>query len=228
MAIDERKCRDAQAKHKDWDAIWHTLNSMQNLGNCSYLYKKYGCPDSYQVFYDRYTTDTEVGNIDNGRSQECLEAIAMQLKEITDGSYEDCINYTYKKVILDTVDGGKYERKFNTTMTAYGLDVEEPTYYEDSRYGIDKKVYMDGRLLCFIQIKPKTFFMGNSNEWLKTERRNAIYKIERCSSMYKVPTYFVIYDKTSGDFVKHPISKKLTWKPETVIGDNGNSMYNIK
>ena len=228
MAIDERKCREAQAKHKEWDEIWHSLNSMENLGNCSYLYKKYGCPNSYQEFYDRYTTDTEVGAIDNGRSQECLEAIAMRLKEKTDGSYEDCINYIYKKVILDTVDGGKYERKFNTTISEYGLEVKEPTYFEDSRYGIDKKVYMDGRLICFIQIKPKTFFMGNSNEWLKTERRNAIYKIERCNSMYKVPTYFVIYDKASGDFVKHPISQKLTWKYESILEDNGNSKYIFK
>ena len=228
MVIIEKELREAQAKHKDWDKIWHDLNDMDNLGNCSFLYKKYGCPDEYQDFYDAYVSDTEVGRIDCGRSQECLDEIAIRLKELTDGSVKDCINYILKKVILDTVDGGKWERKFNITMAEYGLDVEEPTYYEDSRYGIDKKVYLDDRLLCFIQIKPKTFFMGNSNEWLKIERRNAITKINRCSSRYQVPTYFVLYDKASGNFVKHPMSQKITWKPEQLLDNDGNSQYNIK
>lgn len=228
MVIIETELREAQAKHKDWDEHWHKLNNMEYLGNCSYLYRKYGCPNSYQEFYNRYTADTEVGAIDNGRSQENLDDIAMRLKELTDGSFKDCINYTLKKVVLDTVDGGKYERLFNTTMTKYGLDIVEPTYYEDSRYGIDKKVYLDGRLLCCIQIKPKTFFMGNKNEWLKIERRNAIYKIDKCNNRYQVPTYFVIYDKASGDFVKHPISRKITWKPETILDNYGNSQYNIR
>jgi len=68
------------------------------------------------------------------------------------------------------------ESKVNEMLLSKGLTTEAPTLVEDTKYGIDLKVYKENKLVCMIQVKPHTFFIGNNNQSLIKDRVKALVK----------------------------------------------------
>ena len=196
---------------------WYGLQGINNIGCVTYLYKKYGCPETYQEFYNKYVSDEY--DKDNpqlcGRSEQWLEIVAGKLAKF-DGNKEDFdiyYNWVVQKIIIDTLDGSKKETELKNRFTKAGYRCEEPTYIEDKDLSIDFKVYKNDILYCLVQVKPHTFFLGNNNASLINDRKKALYKEIQATTQFKVPLIYVIYNKRSGNWIKNAkgnLSHKLT------------------
>lgn len=199
-------CRAAESLHPTWKNAWYGLNQTYRWGCCTYLYKKYGRPDNYQSFYDNYVTDiTGETPQTYGRPEDYIYDYAEALKERSGEDYPtmDYYNYIVKKLIVDTLDGAQKENEAAQYIIEHGFTIEEPTYKEDKDYGIDLKCYNDGILKFIIQVKPHTFFIGNSNNGLINDRRSALIKEKKCNQDYGVPVYYMIYDKSTGEWIEN-------------------------
>lgn len=195
--------------HDTW--YFNGFNNRNNVGCVSYLYKKYDYPKTYKQFYERYVNDDNTGKLEeNGRTEDYLVALAESLKEKDNNRFEiwDYYSYIYKKLIFDTFNGLKKEKEFRDMLTASGVSNSSPTYEEDIDYGIDIKVHdNDGNLKCLLQVKPNTFFKGDRNNALRHDRQRAIQKEKIAKETYKVPVYYVIYEKNTGKWIKNKKGK---------------------
>lgn len=214
--INFEACKEIEQQYSTLKDYWYGLNSTTNMGTMTYLYKKYGCPATYQQFYDSYVSDiTGKDPKTYGRSEEYLMKQAQILSNRVNNevSVEKCFEYIIKKLIIDTLDGSQKELQIKDYLISKGYSVKEPNYYQDTTEGIDKFVYKGDKLACIIQIKPNTFFIGNNNWSLCNDRIRAIKKEQICLNKYKVPVYYFIYRKTEGTWIyneKKKLGHKLT------------------
>lgn len=223
--INETHSRNAEKQHYDWKSTWDNMNATENWGTVTYLYKKYGSPNSYQDFYTAYIADTEGDNAKtHGRSEDYITYQAELFKEKTGGKeglgvYKD---YICKKLFIDTMDGLKWENKAKDWLTDKGYTVEEPDYYQDTTEGIDKLVYKDGSLYCIVQVKPHTFFIGNNNDGLIRDRKNAMKKYNTCRTKYNVPVVYFIYNRNTQEWLNNE-KGGMSFNLTTLIDSNGYS-----
>ena len=209
---------------------WYGLNGTDNVGCCTYLYKKYGYPETYEDFYNSYITDN-VNLIQNetnigrsiGRNEHYLYKIAKVLakKDNYRFTMEEYYSYIIKKLIVDTLDGSKMEAKVNEMLLAKGYRTESPSLVEDTKYGIDLKVIKDNKLICMIQVKPHTFFIGNNNQSLIKDRIKALVKEQNVKNLYHVPTAYIIYNKNTKEFIR--TNGKLTHRLSQLINEDGTT-----
>lgn len=202
--VNEERCLQLEAEHKDWGNLWYSMNSTNNWGCCTYLYKKYGSPETYQAFYDSYTTNntSDYGDKENGRTSMYIlkEAVKLSNKDMDRFPLKDYYDYIVKKLIVDTLKGCKKELEVKYYLEEKGFTTTEPTYYQDTKEGIDKFVWKDDKLQFIVQVKPNTFFIGNRNESLINDRRRAVEKENICKNKYNVPVVYMIYNKQTGVF----------------------------
>lgn len=203
---------------------WYGLNSTDNLGCCTYLYKKYGYPEKYKDFYKAYTTDNQDSGKENGRSEQYLLNVAniLAFKDDFRFSIEEYYSYIVKKLIVDTLDGSKKETEVNELLKRKGLRTESPTINEDLKFGIDIKVYKDDDLKYMIQVKPNTFFIGNRNQSLINDRIKALEKERKTKEQYGVNTYYIIYNKSNGQFILNK-GKYLSHRLGDLINNDGTT-----
>ncbi len=203
---------------------WYGMNSTNNFGCCTYLYKKYGYPDSYEDFYKEYVKDTSFNDKEHGRNEEYIYRMAYMLfiKDDERFNIEDYYSYIIKKLIYDTLNGCKQESKVNDLIKRKGLRTESPTINEDLKYGIDIKVYEKDKLLYMIQVKPNTFFIGNKNQSLINDRKLALEKERKTKEQYGVNTYYIIYNKTDGQFILNK-GKYLSHRLGDLINNDGTT-----
>lgn len=202
---------------------WYGLNGTDNVGCCTYLYKKYGYPDTYEDFYNSYVNDTLSSGKENGRNEHYLYKIAKVLakKDNYRFTMEEYFSYIIKKLIADTLDGAQMESKVNEMLLSKGLITEAPTLVEDTKYGIDLKVYKENKLVCMIQVKPHTFFIGNNNQSLIKDRVKALVKEQNVKNLYHVPTAYIIYNKNTKEFIR--TNGKLTHRLSQLINEDGTT-----
>lgn len=200
---------------------WNGLNSTQNLGCVTYLYKKYNRPETVEEFYNAYTADTATSSTQDlrtyGRSEEYLENVTNTLAE-NDGNrfeFEDYFSYILKKLFYDTINGAKKETELANLLKSKGYIIKDPTFYEDTKLGVDMFVYKDGKLLFIIQVKPHTFFIGDRNQSLINDRRKALDKEKKCKERFRVPVFYCIYDK-QGKWLRND-KGRMCWKLDTLI-----------
>ena len=184
---------------------WYGMNSTDNLGCCTYLYKKYNYPETYEDFYNAYTKDNTNFGKESGRNENYLLKMSklLAIKDENRFEIEDYYSYIIKKLIVDTLDGSKKESEVNEIIKKKGYRTESPTLIEDLKYGIDIKVYEKNKLIYMIQVKPNTFFKGNRNMSLINDRKKALVKERKTKEKYNVNTYYVIYEKKTGKFIKN-------------------------
>ncbi len=210
--LDENKCNDAFLKHNNrLKNKWYKLNSTSNLGCVTYLYRKYNYPATYQDFFNAYVRDHKENSKTNGRSIEYLSKVASDLSSL-DGNKCDIsvyFDYIVQKLIIDTFNGLQKEFEAKKLIEKHKLQVEEPTYYEDTDLAIDLKVIKVNCMICAIQVKPHTFFLGNSNRSLINDRRLAIKKENKVKENLNVPVYYLIYNKNSGEWIRTESGKLL-------------------
>ena len=222
MKINESDCRNAVNLHPELKPIWGTMNYTNNFGTLTYLYKKYNSPSTYQDFLSAYIQDSGNTTI-TGRSEEYI------LEQANRFSWSDYnrlpkttyINYILQKLIIDTLDGQKWEVKAKDFLEDLGYKVLEPSYIQDSKEGIDKLIYKDGKLTGIIQIKPLSFFRGNQNYRLIEDRKLALQKERLCVSKYGVPVYFMIYDKNGNNWIT--TNGKLAHSITSLISHTGQT-----
>lgn len=221
--IDINKCKDVirlydyRLKYK-----WYGLNSTTNCGCCTYLFKKYGQPETVQEFYNSYINDHVINSRTNGRNEDYLLGVAKVLQELDNFRENTDVYFIYiiQKLFVDTFNGCQKEKEVKDIIENAGFKCESPTYNEDIKFGIDLKVYKNNILKYLVQVKPNTFFYGNNNKTLINDRKNAIIKEERSNEKYKVPTYYVIYSKNTGKFIPTK-NNKLCHKLTNLIDNEG-------
>lgn len=207
-------------KTTDLKEKWYGLNSTYNLGCVTYLYKKYNRPDTVDEFYNAYTADTSITEDCRtvGRSEEYLKNVSSTLAQRDNYSLDlkDYFSYIIKKLFYDTINGAKKETELAEIVKSKGYTIKEPNFREDTEFGIDLFVYKDNRLLCILQAKPNTFFLGNNNASLINDRKRALEKETKCKETYKVPVFYCIYNKNTGKWIRKN-NGKLCWLLNTLI-----------
>lgn len=194
-------CRTKNVLRK-YNVEWKYYAGRDVIGDCSNLFQRLQ-PTDYYDFYLKYTKDGEetIGNRKKmkfyGRTEEEIEDIAKMYRD-TCGDYstplEDYIKNIYTHTLIETFDGQMSEQKVNQLLTNLGYTYEKPQGNEDSRYGIDFKVFKNDVLQFVLQIKPISFFKGVKNESLIRDRKNAFDKQELVWKKFNVPTYYMIYN----------------------------------
>lgn len=206
---------------------WYGMNCTRDFGSVAYLYKKYGYPESYNKFYEMYTNDHKENSKENGRNYEYLVAKASELRNRDNNMYPIDIYFDFlmQKLIVDTFNGLAMESEVKKMLEESGFTCTTPTLWEDKDYAIDLKVYMDDNFICIVQVKPNTFFKGNGNDSLINDRKSAIEKEKKVTSIYNVPTFYIIYKKDSGKFIEH--NGKYCFRLHDLINNDGTTKNNI-
>lgn len=209
--------------------IFYGLNTTANFGCATYLYKKYGYPNTLMEFWNKYKNDAKVGSRYNGRSMEYVALQAHKLAELDNyqESNQDYLLYIFAKVFLDTMVGMRFEKKAQQICKQNGYNIEDVTVEDDKDYGIDFKISKDDKLQYLIQVKPHTFFIGNRNESLINDRKNCFKKERKSIEKYKVPTLYMIYDRASGEFIENQKGKK-TYRLKSLLYENGEPKIMFK
>ena len=202
--------------------LFYSLNTTANFGCATYLYKKYGYPNTLMEFWTKYKNDAKVGSKYNGRSMEYVALQAHRLAELDNyqESNQDYLKYIFAKVFLDTMVGMRFEKKAQEICKQNGYKIEDVTVEDDKDYGIDFKISKDDKLQYLIQVKPSTFFKGVRNESLINDRKNCFKKEKKSIEKYKVPTLYMIYDRASGEFIENGKGKK-TYRLKNLLYENG-------
>lgn len=202
---------------------WRKYASRNSIGDCSNLFQRLH-PTDYYDFYVKYTKDGEetVHNRSEfkyyGRTEEEIEKVAKKyMSECGKTSYtlDEFIMNVYMHVIIETFDGQIKEQEVCQLLVNMGYTYERPEKNEDSRFGIDFKVFKGDELKFILQIKPISFFTGIYNRSLILDRINAFEKQSLVLERYKVPTYYMVY-KADND-------GQVGW-----LSEHGNMCFELK
>lgn len=199
--IDKKDFQKTNRISKKYNTQWKKFAGRNSIGDCSNLFQRLR-PTDYYDFYLKYTKDGEetVHNREEfkyyGRTEDEIEEVAKKyMKECGDNSYtlEEYVKNVYMHTIIETFDGQRKEEDINQVLVDLGYTYEKPKDNEDSRFGIDFKVFKDNNIVFVLQIKPISFFTGTHNRSLIEDRIGAFEKQSLVQSKYKVPTYFMVY-----------------------------------
>lgn len=206
---------------------WYGMNTTTDFGSVAFLYKKYGYPSTYEKFYEMYINDHKDFSRENGRSYQYLVTKANELREIDNNQCGINVYFDYmmQKLLVDTFNGLAKEGEVKKMLEESGFTTNTPSLDEDRKLGIDLKVFNEDGLMCLIQVKPNTFFIGNRNETLINDRKSAIEKEKLATSIYNVPTFFIIYKKDDGEFIQR--NGKYCFKLNNLINEDGTTKNNI-
>lgn len=208
---------------KKYNTQWKKYAGRNSIGDCSNLFQRLR-PVNYYDFYLKYTKDGEdtVHNRQEfkyyGRTEEEIEEVAKKyMAECGNTSYtiEEFIKNVYMHVIIETFDGQIKEQDVNQLLVNMGYTYEKPEKNEDSRFGIDFKVYKDCKLAFVLQIKPISFFLGRHNRSLIEDRIGAFEKQSLVLNKFNVPTYYMVY--------KADDNGKVGW-----LTENGKLCFELK
>lgn len=216
------KCQMAKEElNPQLKEIWSNINSTKNWGCCTYLYKKYGCPSTVEDFYIKYTTDDDDNNNpkEHGRNKDYIWSYAEMLSEYVTAPTETIYWYIVQKLIVDTFNGCQKEQKAKELLVSKGYSGVSPTLEEDTEFAIDLKVYNENKHLFNLQVKPDTFFKGNTNQSLIRDRISAFKKDLKAKNKYGVPTLYLVYSKETGSFIHNPKGKYLFRLTDLVNND---------
>lgn len=192
---------------KKYNQEWKKYSARKYVGDCSYLFEKLR-PNSYKDFYDKYVNDgkenfgsiisddyhrgrTECEIIDNAKY--LYDTICQRYPD-DNVNFIDCLNVTVGHTIHETYDGHIIENIVDSMFSDRGIKTVKPCGDADSLYGIDRFCYQGNELKFTLQIKPMTFFLGNSNKSLINDRLSAFDKDKKVERVFKVKTYYIIYD----------------------------------
>lgn len=199
----------SKIKLKKYNQEWKKYSARKYVGDCSYLFEKLK-PVSYRDFYEKYINDgqmnfgtintndyhrgrTEIEIIDNAKY--LYDTIRKRYPD-DDVNFVDCLNVTVGHTIHETYDGHIVENIVDEMFSKKGLRTVKPCGDADSLYGIDRFCYIDDALQFMLQIKPISFFKGNMNKSLIDDRISAFKKGFKSQEVFKVKTYYIIYDSS--------------------------------
>lgn len=239
--------------NKKYNMIWRKLSPSPFVGNCSYLIHRYN-PKSYEEFWNMYINDfsnesymwdTCKGDPHRGRSIEQINNLATLYHQACNDpniTLEDCFDDVVNHVIIETFDGHIVERALREKLNESGdLMIEEMEDEWDSKYGIDLKIISkkDANYFRYIQVKPISFFIGNSNASLIEDRKKRFDSENSFKIMLENygkenqynPILYMAYDKrlldTQGIIKFMWIGKKNKFTLNELINENGFTKVNF-
>lgn len=197
----------SKIKLKKYNQEWKKYSARKYVGDCSYLFEKLK-PSSYKDFYEKYINDgkktsgsTNIDDYHRGRTEWEIIDNAKYLydticKRYPDDNvnFVDCLNVTVGHTIHETYDGHIVENIVDEMFNKKGLKTIKPCGDADTLYGIDRFCYIDDKLQFTSQIKPISFFLGNSNRSLIEDRISAFNKGRKAQEVFNVKMYYIIYD----------------------------------
>ena len=200
-----------------------------HVGACMWLCEKLN-PTSFEDFYLKYinsgTNDRNLGRIYRGRTVEELESIAIRWRDVCN-DYETPLSEYYDAIVLHTIVetyvGKHYESKAISHLTEKGYDVMHGDDYEDEYMNIDLKVYKDGKLLTFLQVKPVSFIV--SKRWHTKDDRKEVFEKHRCGKeKYPgIPYKYLLYDVKTDKWIYNKKEERNLFNYEDLVDVNGNS-----
>ena len=216
------KCKEAYDKlDSSLKEYWANINQTNNWGCVTYLYKKYGCPETLEDFYNLYCCDSDGENPkEHGRSEDYIYQWAEMLSEYVNADVQTVYNYILYKLFYVTIKGCKKELLAKELLESKGYTALTPSLEDDAQLGIDLKVYSGETHLFNLQVKPDTFFKSNTNQGLIRDRKIALKKDLRAKQRYNVETYYLIYSNATGGFICNQKGKHL-FKLSRLINENG-------
>lgn len=169
--------------------IWNNykLGYSQVWGQLTSIYRETGSPKTKEEFRARYVEKY---------GTETIRKVSERLASLSNYSVEECWKYVEKKVFEDTVNGFKKELQAIEIVQSLGYLTLEPLPSDDLECAIDFFVFKDSELLCTVQVKPISFFLGNSDSLIR-DRAKTLKKFEKGYKIYGVPTYFMVYDRNN-------------------------------
>lgn len=218
-----------------YNKVWLGLTKRKFLGACADIYQRLQ-PKDYYDFYVKYTEDGDrtkdnrEENLDCGRSEEeIVEVAKLYQKLCNDNTYplSEYIMNIYHHVIVETFNGQMREQSVGLYLNKNGYTFEKPTKDEDSRLGIDFKVYKDNNLKFALQVKPITFLKSNSNVGLVKTRFDTFRKIDYVKQNYNVNTYYMFYKvNDNGDILFGKSNGKFTHNLSSLVDTSNGYSYN--
>lgn len=184
-------------KKANLQVLFNKYNQVNKLGCLTCLYRQYK-PKDEEEFKRLYLKEY---------SEEYNDVILKLKTDVKEYSYSDLVNFLDKKLFTNTIEGIKKELKAQEIIKNSGYKVEQPNENDDVKLGIDFKCFKDNKLKFLIQVKPHTFFIGNTNESLVRDRKKAIEKERLAKSKYKVPVIYLVYNKNNDEFIKNKQGK---------------------
>lgn len=204
------ECKNTRWMTRSHNMIWKTLNQRESVGDMSYLFWKYN-PKDYKDFWDKYTSDINILNTDlkhSGRSVSYLLDLAKTYKERSGNTSTPLPTY-FKNIvwhiIVQTYDGLNREREFMEYIKKYGYTCDKVEGDIDAGYGIDLELKKNGNHFAYLQIKPMSFCLGNSNAALREDRKLAFSKREKVRKEFGKEVWMIIYkkDESTGEVKWH-------------------------
>ena len=221
--IDKKEFQKTNRISRKYNKQWKKFAGRNSIGDCSNLFQRLQ-PTDYYDFYVKYTKDGEetVHNRETykhyGRTEKEIEEVARNyMNECgnTSFSFDEFVKNVYMHTIIETYDGQKKEECVNQILANLGYTYEKPQNIEDSRFGIDFKVFKENKLVFVLQIKPISFFLGNKNYSLIQDRISAFEKQMLVQNKFNVPTYYMVY-KSDDD-------GNVSW-----MSENGKLCFELK
>lgn len=191
--------------------LWYGMNTTDNFGCLSYLYFKYNCPSTVDEFITKYVEDADTDKNRKlcGKSAMHLATQALKLREKDNNRCEPKVynDYLIKKLFYDTMNGLRKEKEMMEIMEDLGFYIQHSNFYEDAKMGVD--IWLQngiGDNVAAIQVKPQSFFIGDSNKSLINDRKEALRKEKYTECLTGCPTFVVIY-APNGEWLKNDNGK---------------------
>ena len=234
--IDKEDFKKTNRISRKYNTQWKKYAGRNSIGDCSNLFQRLR-PVNYYDFYLKYTKDGEetVNNRSEfkyyGRTEDEIEEVARKyMTECNDNSFtfEEYVKNVYVHTIIETFDGQMKEQNISQLLVNMGYTYEKPKDNEDSRFGIDFKVFKDNRLVFVLQIKPISFFIGTHNRSLIEDRIGAFEKQSLVLDRFKVPTYYMVY-KVDDDGVVEWLSEdgKMCFELKRLCNQENGHPYEL-
>ena len=207
------------SKFKDTMVPWNHLNKPISIGQCLHLYKLLGATDVHDfairylesgeelctLLNERPKTEHRILKRLHGRTEDEFLVVADKFLNKLDSnlySLEDVILYMWIRMFYQTSIG--FQREVQT-QRALKIQYPEFQFKESSaeldlEYGIDLECYQGSQLICGIQVKPESYYFGQSPNTQSAKFQNAV-KHQRYSNVYQVPVTYAIAT-SSGELVK--------------------------
>lgn len=212
--------------NRQYNSIWKKIAGPLYIGLCSYIFQtfykewkkshsEYPTPKDFAIYYfshvnpdDRENRLRKEGSRYYGRNVDQLTELAkfyMESCQNYDITLEEYFDDIVNHAIIETYYGQMREIKLTDTYNKHGFDVEHTNGYWDKDLGVDMIIRKNGKILDYIQCKPITTFLGNTNASLVEDRKNFYHKEEdkkkECNKLgYPYyPTKFILYNEEYPD-----------------------------
>lgn len=251
MFSSELKSREYYEKNKEkfnakCNEQYKVINGRKFVGDNSWLFKHLQ-PKNYQDFFNKYLAFTNGPSLNPdrnytkwglmkdehyGRTLDDLITIAKFYKSLcphVDYPLEEFFDDIVNHIIIETFDGHQAEIELRDILVKNGFEVKEIDGDLDAKCGVDLSITKNGKT-NYIQVKPLTTFLGNSNESLKKDRKNFFDKQRKLNNYLGEDNeiIYMMYDRNHMIKTREVLwfykGDKVKFKLNELTDINGNAL----